>query len=117
MTTTLRKDRVKTILDIENGEPIHEEKIQQVQQVQTSQKKEPFLTGVETSIIAVSVVGATGITAAVNLGKDIPFTNKLRNVSIAFISSIVAAVIIVFLLRLAFGKKTDKGVVSLIKDK
>lgn len=116
MATTLRKNKVKTILDIENGAPVHEEKIQQTQ-VETVEKKEPFLTSVETSIIAVSVIGTTGITAAVNLGRDTPFSNKFKNISIAFLSSAVAAVIIVFLLRLAFGKKTDKGVVSLIKNK
>ena len=116
MAATIRKDRVKTILDMENGAPKHEEKTEVIEEIITP-KKEPLLTNVETSMLALVVVGTTGITTAVNLGKDISFGKKLRNVSIAFISSAAAATILIFVLRLVFGKKTDKGVLSLVRDR
>lgn len=114
MTSRTRKP-AKSILDY--GETLDIAKKEKDKNItkKLPKDKEPFLTNVETSFLALSVVGATGITTAVNISKKEKFSKGFRNTMVALIASLVGAVIIIFLLRIAFGKKTDQGVISFIK--
>lgn len=115
-TLPSRSRKTKTILDYNGSLDIADNK--NVKDDNTVvKKKEPLLTGVETSFLALSVVGATGITTAVNINKDTKTKTKFKNIFIALLASLVSAVMIIFIMRIVFGKKTDKGVVSLVRRK